>query len=190
MRVLPDSHPRVPEEQIEKILRRKRRLYQDDPIPMPPVLNDSFKDLQKDSELRELGTALFLDRSSILLSHLAFSRNIAHQRLQWFCQQELLTQEQLAALETRLEHLQVNGIGLDQIQTARQPGTVSVLDAAQVSDDFVYFRTTDSSMEELRQQHQFPTSIRLLLPSWDEEVNRPILVGYDQAMSKQWVLKE
>ncbi len=98
-RVLPPSHPRVPEEQILQPSRRTRRLYADDPLPShlgkhgAEALRRSAADLCRAEELRELGMAIFLDRpfgagkaptepdGTLLLASEAFSRSIAEQRL-------------------------------------------------------------------------------------------------------------
>src|SRR5207248_10599286 len=64
-RVLPPTHPRVPEEQILQPARRRRRLYADDPLPahLGPrgavVLRASVADLEHPAERRALGLALF-----------------------------------------------------------------------------------------------------------------------------------
>ena len=98
-RVLPPSHPRVPEEQITQPARRSRQLYGGDPLlaRLGPqalaVLRQSFNDLEHADEWRELGLAVFLDRplgigkaanepdGTLLLSAEAFSASIARERL-------------------------------------------------------------------------------------------------------------
>jgi hypothetical protein len=100
-RVLPPSHPRVPEEQITNPARRTRRLYDNDPLPahLGPLpfakmaLAMSRQDLEHPEEARELGLALFLDRpfggakapaepdGTLLLASLAYSRAVARERL-------------------------------------------------------------------------------------------------------------
>ena len=98
-RVLPPSHPRVPEEQILQPSRRTRRLYADDPLPShlgkhgAEALRRSAADLCHVEELRDLGMAVFLDRpfgggkapmeldGTLLLASEAFSRSVAEQRL-------------------------------------------------------------------------------------------------------------
>ncbi len=99
MRVLPPSHPRVPEEQIAQSARRTRRLYADDPlsrywsVQATEGLRQSLADLEHPDEWRELGLAVFLDRplgvgkaatepdATLLLSAEAFSPSIAQERL-------------------------------------------------------------------------------------------------------------
>src|SRR5581483_5260325 len=86
MRVLPPSHPRVPEEQITQSARRSRQLYSGDPLlprisgaldprvrsdsrsesatgtRIAEVLHQSFLYLEHPDEWRELGLGVFLDR--------------------------------------------------------------------------------------------------------------------------------
>jgi hypothetical protein len=99
-RVLPPPHIRVPEEQILEPGRRTRKLFAGDPLPahMGPASRaawvQSLHDLEQPAELRELGTAVFLDRplgvfkapgepdQTLLMSYEAFSRTIAWERLE------------------------------------------------------------------------------------------------------------
>src|SRR5262249_19558241 len=106
-RVLPPSHPRVPEEQVLQPGRRRRKLYEGDPLPMNEavrkVLRAAALDLLEDPrERRELGTALFLDRpfgvgkqaaepdGTLLLASLAYSRSIALGWVQFLLREGLL----------------------------------------------------------------------------------------------------
>src|SRR5207248_11614833 len=67
-RVLPGAYVRVPEEQILNPIRRDKRLFAEDSLQPylqgrgQETLQQSLADLQDPEELRELGTALFLDR--------------------------------------------------------------------------------------------------------------------------------
>ncbi len=100
-RVLPPSHPRVPEEQILQPSRRTRRLYADDPLSThlgpraAEALRTSAADLEHAEELRELGMALFLDRpfgsgkapgepdGTLLLASEAYSPSVAEEQPQF-----------------------------------------------------------------------------------------------------------
>src|SRR5262249_42187553 len=99
VRVLPIPHVRVAEEQIVNPVNRTKRLYQDDPLDsrrgsnIDKALVQSIDDLHHCAELRELGTAIFLDRplggcknltepdGTILFSYVAFSHSVAYARL-------------------------------------------------------------------------------------------------------------
>src|SRR5262249_14258151 len=63
-RVLPSPWQRVPEEQILSVTRRRKQLYEGMPSPSPSeeLLQACLEDLAHPDELRELGTAVFLDR--------------------------------------------------------------------------------------------------------------------------------
>ncbi len=191
MRVLPDSHPRVPEEQILNPIKRKRQIFKDElnlTSAQQEILDASLDDLCHSSELRELGMALYLDRplgaakapgepdQTILLSHLAFSPSLVRQRLR------LLNQT------CDDEQLSIQGIPLDQLAGAQRPGTVSVIDAAQAASDFLYLRTTQSSLVELRSQYDFSAfdelnSVRLVLPVTHADEQFPVLRFYDSELT-------
>jgi hypothetical protein len=162
-RVLPPSHPRVPEEQILQPTRRSRRLYANDPLTKylgesaTEALRQSVADLNNPSERRELGLALFLDRplgegrapgepdATPLLSCQAYSRAIAEQRLRDLAREEVLTD----GVRGLPEAPAVAGLPLDAIGTTPRPGVVSLADARQASPDFVFLRTTAASLQDL-----------------------------------------
>jgi hypothetical protein len=164
-RVLPPGHPRVPEEQILQPGRRKRRLYDGDPLPAPDLLRQSLADLQYSDELRELGTALFLDRpfgagkapvepdSTLLLASEAFSRSVAAERLRFLARETgALDEGALLRLEVGLN---VPGLPLDRVGGATRPGAVSLTDAQGAAPDFVLLRTTPGSLAALLAQFDF-----------------------------------
>jgi hypothetical protein len=164
-RVLPPGHPRVPEEQILQPARRKRRLYDGDPLSAPGLLPQSLADLQYSDELRELGTALFLDRpfgagkapgepdSTLLLATEAFSRSVAMQRLRFLAREwGALDEGALLRLEVGLN---VPGLPLDRVGGASRPGAVSLTDARAAAPDFVLLRTTSGSFARLHAQFDF-----------------------------------
>jgi hypothetical protein len=164
-RVLPPGHPRVPEEQILQPGRRKRRLYDGDPLPPPDLLRQGIADLQYSDELRELGTALFLDRpfgagkapgeqdSTLLLASEAFSRSVAAERLRFLARETgALDEGALLRLEVGLK---VPGLPLDRAGGASRPGAVSLADARGAAPDFVLRRTTPGSLAALLAQFDF-----------------------------------
>jgi hypothetical protein len=161
-RILPPPHQRVPEEQIFQPHKRTKRLFAGDPLEarlstnVRRLLRQSWEDLQQAEELRELGTAIFLDRPlgvfkapgepdrTVLLSYEAFSRSIAERRLRYLAYDlgwltEPATWEALLAT---VRNLQVPGISLPQDRRPPRPGVVALEDANQVADDFVFLRTT------------------------------------------------
>ncbi len=164
-RVLPPSHPRVPEEQVLQPGRRKRRLYEGDPLPPPDLLRQSLADLQHPEELRELGTALFLDRpfgagkapgepdSTLLLASEAFSRSVAAERLRFLARETGALDE--GALVRLAVGLNVTGLPLDRVGGASRPGAVSMTDARGAAPDFVLLRTTPGSLAALLAQFDF-----------------------------------
>jgi hypothetical protein len=165
LRVLPGRHSRVTEEQILDPRQRKKRLYEGDPLERRlnaatrDVLRDSFADLQQVAELRELGTALFLDRPlgltkppgepdyTPLLSYEAFSPSIALARLRLLEEQFAAFQAgELQALATRLSSAGNCGIPVQSLDRTLRPGVVSLADATLASPDFVLVRTTSGSL--------------------------------------------
>jgi hypothetical protein len=168
LRVLPAGMSHVPDEQLSQPSQRRRELYAGRPLESlldevtTAVLRRSMKDLSHDTELRELGMALFLDRPlgallppghvdrTTLLSYEAFSRRIAHQRLEQLTAWEP-TSDAAAfdELRDRLLHLQVSGIPARTLSGVRRPGVVSLEDARLVSDDFLILRTTRRSIDRL-----------------------------------------
>ena len=165
MRVLPPIHPRVKEEQILQPATRKLRLFADDPLTnhltpnIERVLRQSLADLEHPDELRELGMAIYLDRplnfgkppaepdGTLLLSAEAFSRNLALQRLhnlpRWFAS---VADAIPAGCVERLLNLQVAGLPLERIGSPARPGVISLTDARLASPDFVFLRTTTSTV--------------------------------------------
>jgi hypothetical protein len=172
MRVLPPSHPRVPEEQITQPSRRTRRLYMDDPLPdrsgtkTADLLRQSWADLGHPDEWREMGLAVFLDRpfgsgkaatepdGTLLLSAEAFSPTIARERLHALAR-EIGVREDEPEFERLLAHSEVRGLSLDAIGSAVRPGTVSLADARRAAADFVFLRTTPGSVRAFLSQFDF-----------------------------------
>jgi hypothetical protein len=164
MRVLPSSHPRVPEEQITQPARRSRQLYIGDPLlprlhgRVAEALRQSFLDLEHDNEWRELGLGVFLDRplgvgkaaaepdGTLLLAAEAFSISIARQRLLALAGDLGIPSED-ALVQRLLARPSLVGLPLDAIGGAVRPGTVSLADARRASADFVFLRSTPSSVK-------------------------------------------
>jgi hypothetical protein len=167
MRVLPPSHPRVPEEQITNPIRRPRRLYDGDPLDplLGPnareVLRQSLEDLDQTSELGELGAALFLDRpfshgkapgepdQTLLLACEAFSAAIARRRLNWLADHDLLDSASVTRLRGCLEVLPPRGVPLEDLPRIARPGSVVLTDAWQSATDFLFLRSTSASVRHL-----------------------------------------
>jgi len=168
-RVLPPSHPRVPEEQIAQTGCRTRRLFEFGQWTSNPTkralttLRQSVTDLAHPDELRELGVGIFLDRplgtgkapgepdATPLLASLAFSRSIAIQRIRTLAKEELFIWQKGIldrALETLLE-APPRGLPLDRIGGASRPGAVSLADARLASPDFEFLETLPSSRAAL-----------------------------------------
>jgi hypothetical protein len=179
-RVLPASHPRVPEEQIVQPARRVRLLYEGDPLVLhDPVerqtLQQSFLDLDCEEEWREMGLGIFLDRpfgvgknvgepdATLLLSAEAFSASVARQRLLSLTQEIGVGPED--EIIQRLRHRPcVSGLPLDAIGEANRPGVISLMDARLAAADFVFLRNTPSSAKALLEQFDFtPLSSRFHL---------------------------
>jgi hypothetical protein len=176
MRVLPPSHPRVPEEQLTQPAHRIRRLYASDPLTMPAeLLRQSFVDLEHPEEWCEMGLAIFLDRpfgigkapaepdATLLLSAEAFSASIARERLHALARDLGITLND-AALQRLLAAPEVPGLPLDAIGGAIRPGTVSLSDARRAASDFVFLRTTPGSARAFWAQYDItPLARRIRL---------------------------
>jgi hypothetical protein len=173
MRVLPSRHPRVPEEQITQPARRRRHLYADDLLlprlrlgRIADVLRQSFLDLEQDDEWRELGLAVFLDRPlgvgkaatepdrTLLLSAEAFSLSIARQRLLALAG-DLGISTQDVVVKRLLARPPLPGLPLDAIGGPIRPGTIALADASRASADFVFLRSTSSSVRAFFTQFDF-----------------------------------
>jgi hypothetical protein len=174
-RVLPPSHPRVPEEQILHLASRTRRLFEyhqwaDNPDQgRLAILRQSVADLAHPDELRELGVGLFVDRplsagkapgepdATPLLASLAFSRSIAAQRIHVLAKDEVFMWQKpiLDAALRRLLDSPPCGLPLDRIGDASRPGSVSLSDARLASPDFEFLRTVSSSRAALQALFDF-----------------------------------
>jgi hypothetical protein len=179
-RILPPPHVRVPEEQFDPE-KRTRKLYDGDPLAMNTrareVLQLALEDLQLTDELRELGTAVFLDRPlgaakvpsepdrTLLFSLQAFSRKIAGRRLDVLADKAdgLITPSTLADARARLRALEIAGVDLPLSRGAAWPGKVSLDDVRKVALDFVFLRTSRRSAQEFLMQFDF-MPLRSMMP--------------------------
>src|SRR5262249_46384666 len=89
-----------------------------------------------------------------LLSHRAFSGSLAQRRLR-FLAEKLGLRVDLARCEAAIAGLPLPGIPLAEIEGRPRPGAVSVADARQVAEDFVFLQTTPATVAELFEQYDF-----------------------------------
>lgn len=164
-RVLPAPHTRIPEHQLGEPGRRQLRLYAGDPTA--ELLDDAtlrvfaqcLSELHLAVELRELGTAVFLDRPlgigrppgqpdrSPLLSYEAFSRQIAERRLANLSKSiGAAANVGIPDLTARLMELPQRGMAVADVVGPRRQGVVALADATRVAEDFRLLRTTTSSL--------------------------------------------
>jgi hypothetical protein len=194
-RVLPPSHPRVPEEQVLQTARRTRRLYDGDPLTkyLTPdaaaVLRQSVADLSHPAELQELGVGLFLDRplaadkapgepdASPLFSGIAFSRSTAVQRIHALAREEILA-EQKPSLDDCLRALLESpprGLPLDRIGGVSRPGAVSLTDARLASPDFEFLQSTMGAFITLFRLFDF-SPLQQRFEALFPQITRPLFV--------------
>ena len=157
-RVLPAPHERVPVEQLLNVLRRKKRLYEGEPlaavlgVKARQALHAGILDVSHEAEWRELGMANFIDRpfgwgkavgepdQTPLLVHEAFSPSIARRRA-----------AELRRLAGELDLPEVNwddmpiddksaGLPIAEVAEPDRP-VASLADARRVADDFLALRT-------------------------------------------------
>jgi hypothetical protein len=167
IRVLPPPHERVPDEQLYLPHRRPKRLFDGDPMPrhLGPnglrVLRQSVEDLRDPAELRELGTALFLDRplgvgkhplepdQTPLLSYVAFSRSVAEKRLaQLAGDGEVgVPAATVEAFRTAFRQLPPTGVPVPLWRAGPIP-VVALQDAYKAADDFVLLQTTAATLRD------------------------------------------
>lgn len=167
-RLLPEPFSVVPDEQLFDLASRSRRLFAEEPIERfigeraAGVLRQGIDDLDSDDELQELGMAVFLDRPlgwfkridepdrTPLLSYESFSRRIAADRLGALRQWGLIS----SARTEQLIHRVRNQLSIKAVPVAGFPGhsrgiVVALEDAKRAAMDFVFLRTTRSSLDSL-----------------------------------------
>ena len=170
LRVWPAEFPRVPDDELQYPVKRRHRLYANDPLEDWPAsqqwhaaLRQAMSDVRHPAELRELGTATFLDRPlgvfmqpgevdrTPLVSYEAVSREIAAERLGLFRRWGMLDKAECAALRMLLEQLPIAGIPAAAYNLPRRPGVPALEDAQQAAGDFVFVATTRASATALLQ---------------------------------------
>ncbi|HYV38950.1 MAG TPA: hypothetical protein VE988_24915 [Gemmataceae bacterium] len=158
MRVLPPPHVRVPEEQILNYGKRKKRLYAADPLSnhvgehSRAIMQQSGRDLRQETELSELGMAIFVDRPlpdpSPLLAHEGFSRSLAERALKELARDPIpgLSAEDTSQCLALLAQAPIPR-GIAATSFAADPGrVVSLADTTKASPDFVILRTLPASV--------------------------------------------
>lgn len=165
-RVLPASHPRLPEEQLTQTHRRRRVLYAGESLAgvlsecARRVVAKSVADLMHFDERVEMGLGVFIDRPlgyakavgepdlTPLLAHEAFSPSLARRR--WQELKELCDEHSLAYDPAALDPLFENGLGpagLPHKEVAECPRPAAALcDVRKVAADFVILRTLPKGM--------------------------------------------
>jgi hypothetical protein len=154
------------------------------------VLRQSLRDLDEPRELRELGTALFLDRPlgagkgpvepdrTLLFSCTAFSRSIAERRLQELTAElGLLAPAACDRLRRSLEAEEVVGIPAADLRTATRPGTVSLADVRRAAEDFILLQSTRRSVEDFLSWYEFKPLASHFRIGWLTPPNRVLIVG-------------
>jgi hypothetical protein len=163
-RVYPERYPRVPDEQLLQPTRRRRRLYDADPLSarLSPLVHSALRaslaDLAHPDERQELGAAVFLDRpfngakapvepdGTLLLASLAYSSFLAGQRLRSVARDLGLAEADVASVDS----LDLPGIPVERIGSPLRQGTVSLADAARAGPDFVFRFTLPGSVAALK----------------------------------------
>jgi hypothetical protein len=202
-REMPHPHQAVPHEQLTEPAARSLRLFRDRPtdeIFTPParqLLQRAIGELDDPDEMRELGTAVFLDRPlglakrdgeedrTPLLSYEAFSARLARTRIQ-----TLRPGLTLAAPSTA-------GFAVSRLAGHARQGVVSLEDAKKVALDFIFMRTTRSSLNLLLAGydwralnaadpavHEWLTRGRVLLIRTGREMR-----AFDEAMVEKFALR-
>ncbi|HEV3145034.1 MAG TPA: hypothetical protein VGZ47_14175 [Gemmataceae bacterium] len=209
-RVLPRPFRRLPDEEILNPAKRPRHLFAESGSElflsgsMREILSQSIRNLDDTEELQELGTALFLDRPlgvgkrpgeldrTPLLSYVAFSRKLAHERLRQLAACSGL--EPLRSKQDQL-HLRLNstefsmGVSRANAVPLQRPGVACLEDAFLVADDFVFLRSTRRSLQEFL--HWF--DLTRLAANGDSQIllsGRCLLLRDDQRTGEVWVYDE
>jgi hypothetical protein len=204
-RVLPQPFARVPDEQIESPITRRRRLFADGIPPVNELARECFRDLDDPAELRELGAAIYLDRplgfgkapgepdQTLLTSHVLFSRSIADERLRRVGQRPELLADSGAVERWRekLRALDVDGLPLARAGAPPRPGVVSLHDAFRLADDWIILRSTRRTLHDFAGQYDLRPLVqrlgemtpplsdwRLLVAGGSED--QPTLYAYDR----------
>lgn len=162
-RVLPEPFASVPDEQIADSSKRRKRLFlerrMEGSATMRELLLQSVADLEYTDERLELGLGLFLDRPfgfaksigepdrTTLLSHEAFSLEIARQRL------NLLSE--LGDVRAHILQEHPDGVSSWNLVSRQRPGVASIADAKLAAGDFKFVRTTRRTLRDLLATYEF-----------------------------------
>jgi hypothetical protein len=202
--VLPEAHPRIPDELIFDPGKRTKRLFeknQDDRrlhSNAADVLAQSFADLDHSEELEELGRAVFLDRplgvskipgepdQTPLLSYIAFSRFVAETRLRFLADKGLLKEEKRKALVEKLDGLSLPGVTPLSADRGIRPGVISISDASLAAPDFIINRTTKTSAAKFLRFFQFDQIMSEISPiNWPGRLPKLIVQEPGSSASPQ-----
>jgi hypothetical protein len=173
----------VPDHQLSEPHARKKQLFLDQPADalLTPIarslLNKSIEDLSRDQELRELGTALFLDRPLGAMGKRSGEAD----------RTTLLSYEACSVrlIRTRLDELGItppatiaNPTGYPVARLIGHPreSVVALEDAKKVALDFVFTRTTRSSLVDWLRDYDF------------EPLNAIALDAYHQLTAERGIL--
>jgi hypothetical protein len=158
-RVMPLAHPRVPEEQLTQVLRRRRVLYEGNRLRelLGPSAREALADSVRDANLGiELGIGVFIDRplgygkapvepdQTPLLAHLAFSPSIAQRRLN---ELRKLCAELGVEFEPVLAPMP-DGLSHTELAECARP-VAALADVRKVADDFRIVRTLPVGLRAL-----------------------------------------
>jgi len=195
LRVLPGPEIVVPEEQLLDPSTRRRTLFDADPLMklaqghVAEFLAQAWRDVERPRELLELGTATFVDRPfglfkdpgevdrTPLLAYEAFSARRAEERLRRAHGNGLLTTTDLERLLAQLNASEVTGRRVTDLPGTQRPGVITLEDARQASDDFVFCQTTRGSIARLASLPGGLTSDqRETLRAWGTAPDRQLLI--------------
>ena len=196
-RILPAAFEVAPEQQITEPGARRKQLFTD--LPSRALIDDgaqhawraSLEDLQDDRELRELGTATFLDRPfgifkppgavdrTPLLAYEAYSRQVAVSRLAELARvaQGDVSVAVWERARGALESLTVGGLSVLDLSASSRPGVIMLEDARQASPDFMIRRTMPGSLRRLAETPvMWNDAQRRMLGDWAGETMNGLLI--------------
>lgn len=206
-RVLPPSHPRVPDGQLAHGTQRRRKLFADEPLGalLPKaaraILAAGVAELDQMDDRVEMGLGLFIDRPlgyakqigepdvTPMLAHEAFSPSIARRR--WAELKSLCAELNVPVDAAKLDPLFENGpwpTGLPHAAVADCPRPVAALsDVRKVAGDFAILRTLPGGLERMLRwigQGDILPKPRLCVPARDAQ-GRPVIALYDPELRRR-----
>jgi hypothetical protein len=200
-RELPVGGAPIPDVQITEPSARTRRLFPDTPAEaiLTPSTRQAMRraaaDLESPGELIELGSATFLDRPlgatrrageadrTPLLSYDAFSARLAVARLKELHSAGFMTDAQYDSLTARARAHRPAGWPVAKLPGHARQGVVSLEDAKKVGFDFVFTRTTRSSLDSLLAGYDF-SALNAASPNtyqWMASARDVLLIRTDRA---------